>query len=92
MSQKQKKIFMAYLTKYALSRGKIDYVEVEQSEDSSMVRIVEYPHSFYHGEGREWHLTWDSAKNRVEELRKNKIKSLHKQIIKLEKMQFKKGE
>lgn len=43
---------------------------------------------YYHGEGRDWHLTEESAGVRATQMVKDKIKSLKKQITKIEKMRF----
>lgn len=43
---------------------------------------------YYHGEGKEWHRTRESAVAKAEEMRCKKIDSLKKQIEKLEKKRF----
>lgn len=84
----KEKRFMAYLTKYALSKGFIVFAEVEQSHVESLVSEIDKFHGYHRGEGREWHRTWESAKTRVEAMREKKIKSLKMQIAKLKKMNF----
>lgn len=77
-----------WITKYALTDG-IKELEVKQSEEyPDMVKGgLEYD-SYYHGEGREWHKTYESAVARAEEMRLKKIDSLKKQIAKWEKKRF----
>lgn len=76
-----------YITKYALSKG-IFELEVEQSKNfPDMVCGFIYD-DHYHGEGIEWHRTMEAAITRAEEMRLKKIRSLKKQIEKLERMKF----
>lgn len=85
--------FFAYITKYALTSG-LQRVEVEATEFPSMVCATDRdrPHDCYHGEGEEWHRTWESALSRAEKMREDKLKSIEKQRAKLEKMVFKRPE
>lgn len=75
-----------WITKYALSQG-IKEIEVEQSKDFPDM-VSDKWNASYHGEGREWHRTFESAKMKAEDMRLNKIVSLNKQIQKYEKMKF----
>lgn len=77
-----------YITKYCLSEG-IKKIEVEQCNNDGLVchrigGIVNY----YHGEGKDWHKTIDSAIAKAEDMRQKKIISLQKQIVKLSKLNF----
>lgn len=75
-----------WITKYALSSG-IKELDVEQCDSPDMVRGNSW-NDIYHGEGREWHRTYESAVARAEEMQLKKIKSLRKQIEKWEKKRF----
>ena len=84
-----------YITKYALTQGIFEKdVEICQStlnpNASNMIRVLDKFHEFYHGEGKEWHRTLESAIKRSEEMRLKKIGSLSKQIAKLQKLNFEK--
>jgi len=83
-----------WITKYALTSG-IQQVTANDPAGSGFpeMLIVERPTCFpqhYHGDGREWHRTRESAVTRAEVVRKAKIASLQKQIAKLEKLSFEK--
>lgn len=79
----------AWITKYALTQG-IFTVEAEDNirEEILVVRHLGYIPDCYHGEGREWHRTPESAMARAEQMRKAKIASLEKQIKNLQAMKF----
>lgn len=82
-------VFEGYVTKSALSAG-IQRKRLKQCDPPSMAEDADaQPWGFYHGEGREWHRTWESAVARAEEMRKAKLASLRKSIAKLEKMEWK---
>lgn len=76
-----------YISKYALTIG-IQEVDAEQSKASP--RMISYGEgvgrNYVHGEGVEWHRTFDEAKNRAEEMRRKRIASLKASIAKLEKL------
>lgn len=74
-----------WITKYALTKG-ILIKEAEECDFNGMIK-AKYG-SYYHGEGREWHRTKESAIKKAEEMRQKKIQSLKNQIEKLEKMEF----
>lgn len=77
-----------WITKYALSKGiYTDYLKVKG--DSAYGKWL---NDCFHGEGREWCRTKESAVKRAEEMRTKRIASLRKQIEKLEKMRFIVGE
>lgn len=75
-----------WITKYALTSG-IKQLEVRECADFDRV-VGKAWNDSYHGEGREWHRTYESAVSRAEEMRLKKIESLKKQIVKYEKMRF----
>lgn len=76
-----------WITKYALSDG-IKELEVEQSDGFPDIVCGKSLNDYYHGEGKDWHRTYESATVRANEMRQKKIASLKKQIEKLEKMRF----
>ncbi|MFR3727660.1 hypothetical protein [Lacrimispora sp.] len=76
-----------WITKYALTSG-IKEMEVEQSEDFPDIVKGKTWNDSYHGDGREWHRTYESAIAKAEEMRLKRIESLKKQIAKLEKKRF----
>lgn len=82
-----------WITKYALTKG-IFLVEAERCPDinndmvSQTVPKPEYGAICYHGEGRDWHTTFDSAVKRAETMREKKIKSLRKSISQLQARDF----
>ena len=78
----------AWITKYALTSG-IQEIEAEGSESGNMIREVgQSAYGYYHGRGKEWHLSYAEAAVRAEEMRLAKIKSVKKQLAKLEAMSF----
>jgi len=79
-----------WITKYALSAGikVVSSLEAEVSENHPSMLAVKGYFAYFHGEGKEWHRSRESALARVEEMRKTKIASLKKQIAKLEKKTF----
>ena len=90
MSNEDQKI-TAYITKYALSNGKILKIEARLCSDVSNTMIA------YRAEGSrfdqyahntDWHRTLHDAIAKANEMRVKKIASLKKQIAKLEKMEF----
>lgn len=90
MSNEDQKI-TAYITKYALSNGKILKIEARLCGDVSNTMIA------YRTEGStydqfahdtDWHSTLPEAIAKANEMRVKKIASLKKQIAKLDKMTF----
>lgn len=78
-----------WITKYALTQGIIEKKARECGEGfDGMVKTEEKYPAYFHGEGKEWHRTKESAIKRAEEMRQKKIESLKKQIKKLEVMTF----
>lgn len=76
-----------WITKYALSAG-IEEVDAEpEGDEKSMLCIREKGYTrFFHGDGKDWHRTRESAAKKAEEMRVAKINSLQKQIEKLKKV------
>jgi predicted ATP-grasp superfamily ATP-dependent carboligase len=72
-----------WITKYALSEG-IEEHDVTDCGEGMMLTANRY----FHGEGRDWHRTRESAVTKAEKMRKSKIASLRKQIERLEKLAF----
>ena len=79
-----------YVTKHALTSG-IEELIVEDCGDG----IVKTPGlmsngggRYFHGKGKDWHEQEWQAKIRAEQMKEKKIKTLTKQIEKLEKMRF----
>lgn len=79
-----------YITKYALTEG-IFEVEAEPCEDNpKMIRVPGRYAAFFHGEGRDWHRTFESARDRAEAMRVKKRESLRRSMAKLNKFDFSK--
>lgn len=76
-----------WITKYALTDG-IREATCEIDGDMACRRENMFLQCF-HGEGKEWHRTLESAQRKAEEMRTAKIASLRKQIAKLEGLQIK---
>jgi hypothetical protein len=80
-----------WITKYALTDGIqcVDGVTFDRSP-----KLLEYNRAagrlsqYAHGEGKEWHRTYESAQARAEAMRVAKIASYRKSIAKLEKLSF----
>ena len=75
-----------WITKYALTAG-ISRAWVRRA-DGDMVVKEDRHWQFFHGEGREWHLTREDAVARAEEMRSAKIASLEKQIDRIKALNF----
>lgn len=79
-----------WITKYALTQG-IFEIEAERctnvSDDMIEQKNIQWQ-TYYYGEGNEWHLTKEGAIKRAKEMREKKIKSLKKQLNKIEKLDF----
>lgn len=81
--------FTAFITKYALTNGIEQYPVRISSEHPTMAVSESGGYTgYYHGEGKDWHRTLNSAIARAFEMRENKLASLRKQIAKLEKLDF----
>lgn len=79
-----------FITKYALADG-ITETDAELC-DSRMIRVRKRgSHNFdqyFHGEGKDWHRTRESAVKRAETMRDKAIQSAEKKILKLKNLQF----
>lgn len=75
-----------WITKYALTQGIFKLHVIDAGND--VVRSADNALEIFHKEGRDWHITKESAIARAEEMRQKKIASLARQITKLEKMDF----
>jgi hypothetical protein len=80
----------AYITKYALTSGIQEVDDASEPEYESRMISVRSLGVFanFHGEGREWHRTKESAVAKAEQMRLAKIVSLKKSIKKLESLNF----
>lgn len=79
-----------WITKYALTQG-IYEAEVEQSKSSPSMVSQRRANTYdicYHGEGKDWHRTPEAARAKATKMVEDKIKSLKKQLKKLENMVF----
>lgn len=86
----------AYVTKYALTKGIIQKVEAElcldSQPDGTMIRVkgngtLSNLTQYFHK--NDWSKTPEEALSHTSTMQKNKIKSLHNEIKKLENMTFK---
>ena len=78
--------FKAWVTKYALTEG-IKIVDAELCRADTMISYGIRGQSCAHG--KEWHRTEEAALARASEMRQNRVKSLQKQLAKLESMPIK---
>ena len=80
-----------YTTRYALTEG-IEEADVTQSVLTPGLVSTNFDGgsfaSCYHGEGRQWHRTKESAIACAEKMRQSKIKSLEKALAKLHALKF----
>jgi hypothetical protein len=78
-----------WITKYALTKGIIEVDDAQNCNDASMIRCPSLgSFAMFHGEGKEWHKTKESAIAKAEEMRVKAIATHLKSIEKLEKMRF----
>lgn len=82
-----KEVITVFITKYALTEGILKKI-VETTLHPSMVCVVDNNLQAFHGEGKEWHRTMESAKARATKMRDDKIKSLEKQLQKIRALTF----
>lgn len=80
-----------WISKYALTQG-IFAVEGERCTSSGSPDMIQargkgLP-AFYHGEGRDWHLSFDAASSRAEKMREDKLASMRKKMGKLQSLKF----
>ena len=82
----------AFVTKYALTKGILE-VEGEFKDEFDML-IVGRSSGWtqcFHKEGRDWHRTFEAAKERAEMMRVAKRESLRKSMARLNKLDFSKA-
>lgn len=77
-----------FITKHALTAG-IEEVEAEicSNVNAGMICVGKRGWTcskYFHGEGRQWHRTRESAIKKAVEIRDSRIRSLKKQIQELE--------
>ena len=76
-----------YITKYALSQGILKVEAEVVSDDGDMISWRpegKYTlRQYFHGRGRDWHTTLESAMKRAEDMRLRKVASLNKQLHKI---------
>ena len=77
-----------WITKYALTDGIIEIDAEVCISTGATGNMINCDRGYFHGEGKEWHKTKESAIEKAEEMRQKKIESLKKQIKKLEEMRF----
>lgn len=79
-----------WITKYALTNGiqEVNDAELFKHSPSSVSVPSLGIFATFHGEGREWHRTRESAVEHANKMRAKKICALQKQITKLGKMEF----
>jgi len=69
-----------YITKYALTSGVI----LVEGEKTSWDKVIRVKNTCYHRP--DWHTSWDLAKIQIQKMKDAKIKSLIKQLDKLDKL------
>ena len=80
--------FEGFVTKYALTSGIIRNRLSPTAVDGLVVDASSRYHIAYHGEGKEWHRTWESAVARAEEMCKAKLASMRRSMAKIEALTF----
>ena len=80
-----------FITKYALTEG-IRQVDVESCEQNTGMRVCKSngpcSREYFHNEGKDWHKTFEGAKQRAEQMKENKIKSLKKSMARINSLSF----
>ena len=79
--------FTAYITKYALTGGILE-MQVEETSQPGMVKAPIGSGWYFHGEGRDWHRTFEGAQGRAKEMQRRKIEALKYQIERLTTRRF----
>ena len=86
---KEKTVFMGYITKWLFSEGVIRTRLGLSGHNIDCVCLVDINRFlFLFGEGKDWHRTKESALERARVLREKKVKSLKKQLEKVQNMSF----
>jgi hypothetical protein len=81
----------AFITKYALTQGilEVNDAQICVNISDQMISVPSLgPFSTFHGEGREWHRTKETAIARAAALRDRKITALKKKIEELQRLKF----
>ena len=86
----ERKLLTVWVTKYALTTGIWKHeAETTHSEDMICVRGDKTKGEFdQHFHGKDWHTSEKAAKERAEEMRIKKLKSIDKQIKKIKGLVF----
>lgn len=86
-----------WITKWCLSVGILFFksakICLSSCPDGSMIEVQKVDGAssytrYFHGKGRDWHVTYESALDRAEIMRKKKIAALYKQQEKLKSLKF----
>lgn len=79
-----------WISKYALTQGlQTAIAEGEPTGSTCMISVKDkYGYMYFHGEGKDWHRTPESAVIRAEQIRKRKIASHQKAIKALNELNF----
>ena len=79
---------IAYITKYALTKGILERnVEVCTDVSEDMAKVIGNTFGeYYHG--NEWHVSKEEAISKAEDMQQKRIIALNKQIVKLSKLKF----
>lgn len=75
-----------WITKYALSTGVFE-ADAEVCGIEDMIEVTTNGYSAYY-HGNDWHANKEDAIKRFNDMRDRKIKSLKKQLLKIEDMKF----
>lgn len=79
--------FKAYVSKYALTAG-IQEIDAEDCFHVSQYMIADMNNQLVTYHRGDWHVTFDQAVAKAEQMRLDKIASLKKSIGKLERLRF----
>ena len=78
-----------YISKYALTSGVLEIdAEICTYVSDDMIEDVNRKHTYYHGKGKNWHLTKEAAIKVANKMKEKKITSLKKQIDSLNALTF----
>lgn len=91
MNHNKKNTFIAWITKYALTKGVFSITAEDCDTSGKMICDTNSRtggNAYYHDEGKDWHRTRESAVRRAKEMQKNKIASLKKSIERIRKLDF----
>jgi len=83
-------MIQVYITKYALTAGILlrEVEEVERAQSMISWCNSRGYREYLHGEGKNWHRTWESALQCAEAMRAKRIKSLEKSLKALQALVF----